>query len=220
MRKFFIIIFIIVSLGELLSLSVGPNSLHQVFKPLIMISLGVYYLVSARKPYRSLVVFAAILFSLLGDTFLLFAGELYFMLGLGSFLLAHIFYIFSYQRHQWNDKSPLMGLRRIRFSFPIVLAGTGLLVVLYPHLGELMIPVVVYALVLVIMVLNALFRYGRTPRSSFWLVFVGALLFMLSDSLLSINKFMMPVPWAAIGIMASYISAQYLILEGLLRHVD
>jgi uncharacterized membrane protein YhhN len=220
MRKVFIILFIIVSLGELLSLSVGLDNLHQVFKPLIMISLGFYYLVSTRKSDRSLFVFAAIVFSLMGDIFLLFAGELYFMLGLGSFLLAHIFYIISYQRHQWDEKSPLMGLQRIRLSFPIVLAGTGLLVVLYPHLGELVIPVVVYALVLVIMVLNALFRYGRTTRSSFWLVFVGALLFMLSDSLLSINKFMVPVPWAAIWIMTSYIAAQYLIVEGLLRHVD
>lgn len=111
-----------------------------------------------------------------------------------------------------------MGLRRVRFSFPIVLAGTGLLVVLYPHLGELRIPVVVYALVLVIMVLNALFRYGRTPNSSFWLVFIGAFLFMLSDSLLAINKFKAPIPQGGIWIMTSYISAQYLIVEGIIRH--
>ncbi len=220
MRKVFIILFIIVSLGELLSLSVGLDNLHQVFKPLIMISLCFYYLVSSGNSDRSLVVFAAIFFSLLGDTFLLFSGELHFMLGLGSFLLAHAFYILSYRRHQGAQESKLIGIQKVRFSLPIVLAGTGLIAVLYSHLDELLIPVLIYALILVVMVLNALFRYGRTSESSFWMVFTGALLFMLSDSLLAINKFMEPISNAGILIMSSYIGAQYLIVEGLIKHAN
>ena len=103
-------------------------------------------------------------------------------------------------------------------SFPIVLAGTGLITVLFPTLGPLKIPVLVYSLVLVGMVMTALFRYGRTSPESFWKVFMGAVLFMTSDSLLAINKFYTPLPYAGLLIMLTYISAQYLIVEGIVKH--
>ena len=67
--------------------------------------------------------------------------------------------------------------QKIRFSFPIILAGTGLIVVLYPSLGSLKIPVVTYALVLIVMVLNSVFRYGRTSSVSFGSVFLGSIFF-------------------------------------------
>jgi uncharacterized membrane protein YhhN len=68
------------------------------------------------------------------------------------------------------------------------------------------------------MAMQALFRYGRTNSKSFTLVFAGAISFMLSDSLLAINKFMQPLPLAGLAIMFTYILAQYLIVEGVVRH--
>jgi hypothetical protein len=41
---------------------------------------------------------------------------------------------------------------------------------------------------------------------------------MISDSLLAINKFLQPVAGSAFLIMGSYITAQLLIIEGLIRH--
>ncbi|HMQ00766.1 MAG TPA: lysoplasmalogenase, partial [Cyclobacteriaceae bacterium] len=93
-----------------------------------------------------------------------------------------------------------------------------LVIVLYPHLDKLLWPVIIYATVIVWMTLNALFRYGRTNALSFWLVFFGALFFMLSDSMLAINKFMLPFDYAGFFVMFTYITAQYLIVEGLLQH--
>jgi uncharacterized membrane protein YhhN len=61
------------------------------------------------------------------------------------------------------------------------------------------IPVLIYAAVLTGMVLVALFRFGKTSSSSFALVFGGAILFMISDSLIAINKFLEPLPMAGIG---------------------
>ena len=94
-----------------------------------MITLGIYYLCHAE--FRSTAVWLAIFFSLAGDVLLMFeAGDpKFFMMGLAAFLIAHIFYILSYRQHQ--DKSlekSLKGIQKIRFSFPIVLAGTGLIV--------------------------------------------------------------------------------------------
>jgi uncharacterized membrane protein YhhN len=77
---------------------------------------------------------------------------------------------------------------------------------------------VAYAAVLVTMVIVALFRYGRTTAASFGLVFGGAVLFMISDSLLAMNKFHAPIQQAGLLIMITYCVAQGLIAEGMLKH--
>jgi uncharacterized membrane protein YhhN len=220
-KKIALAIFGVVSITVLVSTIVEASLLHLVCKPLIMITLGWYYMSSTNSETRNTSVLVAIFFSLIGDTLLMFIDrdELFFMLGLAAFLIAHAFYIFSYRQHK-NASHPdeLQGVQRIRLAFPIILAGSGLVFVLYPHLGSLKIPVLLYALTIVIMVLNALFRYGRTQSASFWMVFFGAVLFMISDSLIAINKFVGTVASAHLLIMSTYIVAQVFIIEGLLRH--
>lgn len=221
MKKAILILFALVCLGELAAGWMGWPEVHRVCKPLIMITLGAYYIINAK--HRSPVVLLAIFFSLAGDVLLMFetSHELFFIFGLLAFLTSHVFYIFSYRQHQWvASHDALQGIQKIRASFPIVLAGTGLIIVLYPVLGPLRFPVMVYALVLIVMVLNALFRYGRTEAMSFRMVFFGALLFMLSDSLLAINKFLVPVPNGTSWIMLTYMVAQYWIVLGLVQHEE
>jgi uncharacterized membrane protein YhhN len=221
MKRIALILFFGVSFGEILSGMIGLPELHWICKPLIMATLGLYYFVNAS--HRSTVVWLAIVSSLLGDIALMFERQdpVFFILGLTAFLMAHICYILSYGQHQdESEDNALKGIQKIRFAFPIVLAGTGLIVVLYPTLGDLKIAVVIYALVLIVMVLNAVFRFGRTNRNSFWLVFSGSLLFMASDSLLAINKFLIPIPSPSVWIMSSYILAQFLIIRGLCLHVN
>jgi len=220
MKKVVLILFFVVSLGELLSGIVGSKEMHFILKPLIMISLGVYYWIAISQN-RSVIVVCAIFFSLAGDVALMFdtVNSVFFILGLTEFLISHIFYILSYRQHQSQSVADeLQGIQKMRFAFPIVLAGTGLIVVLYPVLGDLRFPVIIYALVIVTMVLNALFRFGRTSVKSFRMVFAGAISFMISDSLLAINKFMEPINHAGLLILATYILAQFLIIEGLCTH--
>jgi len=80
------------------------------------------------------------------------------------------------------------------------------------------IPVLLYAILLTTMVLVSIFRDGKTTSQSFWLVFIGALLFMISDSLIAINKFINPLPWSGVQIMLTYLTAQALIVHGLIAH--
>ena len=104
MKKIALILFIIVSVGELLSTVAQLQNLHMICKPLIMVSLCVYYLLSAGDN-RSAVVILAIVFSLAGDVSLMFDSldPTYFMVGLVSFLISHIFYIVAYRQHQNDD---------------------------------------------------------------------------------------------------------------------
>ena len=207
--------FFITSLTEILALAFEWHRVHEIAKPLILILLLAYYLVSVSR--RSKLFIIALIFCWAGDVFLLFPS--FFIGGLLSFLIGHVLYILAYRQHQYPDTSEsLMPTQKVRFSFPIVLAGTGLIVILFPSLGELKIPVIIYAIVLMVMVMTSLFRYGRTTSGSFWMVFIGAALFMTSDSLLAINKFYAPFRFSGIFIMFPYIIAQYLIVAGILMH--
>lgn len=221
MKKILLYLFLIAAVGELISTLMSVPFLHEVCKPALMILLGVYYWIAQRSTDKttSSTMILAIIFSWMGDVLLMQTGQQFFMFGLTAFLMAHLFYILAYRQHRRADSSEaLQGLQRIRFAFPIVLAGTGLVTVLYSHLDDLRIPVLVYAGVITTMVLAALFRFGRTGSASFAMVFGGAILFMMSDSLIAINKFLAPLPYAHFWIMLTYISAQLLIVKGLLKH--
>lgn len=213
-----LIFFILIAASELISVSFNMPALQNVAKPFIMITLMVYYIFSVSA--RNIFFMAALACCWVGDVLLMFQqDELFFIGGLVAFLLGHILYVICFRQMRFkNETGGLLNTQKIRFAFPIILAGTGLVTILFPHLGDLKIPVTVYAVVLTIMVLQALLRFGFTSKRSFTLIFVGALFFMISDSLLAINKFMQPLPLASLGIMATYMVAQFLIVEGAVAH--
>lgn len=222
MRTIFLMLFGIASLAEISAHVFNWPDVRLVTKPSLLLLLAAWYITAARQSNQPLstMLLAALTFSWGGDVLLLGAGDLYFMLGLGSFLLAHVFYIFTFRQFRNEDEThALQGLQRIRFALPIVLFGTGLVIILYPNLGGLTVPVLIYSGVLTGMVLNALVRFGRTNVRSFAYVFGGAILFMISDSVLAINKFLETVDGAGIWVMLTYIAAQFFIVKGLLKHV-
>ena len=218
-QTIFILLFLMVSVSDLIAIVISNQQLQFICKPLILLALIGYYLASVET--RSMVFIRALFFSWGGDVLLLFSSraEVFFITGLIAFLISHLLFIRAYRQHRnSNVDRELLGTQKFRYALPIVLASTGLIVILFNSLGPLQIPVMAYALVLCVMVLSALFRYGRTNSQSFWMAFTGALLFMISDSILAINKFLNPVAGAGFIIMLTYISAQYLIVNGLIWH--
>lgn len=217
MKKVSLLVFFVAMIGVLISTIVDIQWLHLVTKPLIMSSLFIHYISESQPENRSRMVMLAIICSLAGDVLLMNAD--YFVPGLSAFLLGHIFYISAYRQYQADETSDaLRGIHRVRLAFPIILAGSGLVVILYPVLGSMRIPVMGYALVITVMAIVALFRYGRTSTASFWMVLGGAVLFMISDSIIAISKFLSPVAFSGFLIMLTYGSAQFLIIRGLLKH--
>lgn len=218
----FKIVFFIIAAAELTSHLTDSPLLHYFSKPLIMIWLSVYFAYYARTGYNRFAFFiqAGFFFSWLGDVFLMFddGTEMFFMLGLSSFLFTHIFYILAFL-NSIKGKKPFLK-KNWYFAIPFAAAGIINVVLLFPVLGMLTGPVAFYGAAIITMVICALNRKGAVSSGSFLMVFSGAVLFLISDSLISTNKFMMEIPMAEFFIMSLYISAQYLIMRGSLSQLE
>ena len=194
------------------------NILMLFTKALIIPTLVLYFMSSLDYSFTSFrkLILAALFFSWGGDVFLQLVNknELFFMLGLISFLIAHIFYIIAFidpmQKETLLRRKPVLAI-------PFLAYGIILIWYLYPNLGEMAFPVFIYATVILFMTMIALNRYGNVNRKSFQLVFIGAILFTFSDSLIAIDKFSNPFEASRFLIMSLYITAQFLIVEGCLR---
>ena len=91
------------------------------------------------------------------------------------------------------------------------------MLLLLPNLGELMLPVFAYAMIISIMLLFALkgFLNWQKPANSY--ILIGAIIFVASDSILALNKFYATLQYSSFLIMLTYLTAQYLIVIGILK---
>ena len=216
----FYFLFAIVHLGAITVSEYG--SVVMISKSLLMPALMIvfYRLTRNRENRHRKLVFAALILSWIGDMVLLFqqSDSTFFLIGLASFLLAHIFYIISFSFSISNEHVALLKRKPWLILF-FFLYASGIFMVVYHQLGSMLIPVIVYMCVILTMGLAALNRYGRVAQRSFIDVFIGACLFILSDSLLAINKFYMPFALASFLIMITYINAQFFIVRGMIEEV-
>lgn len=215
-RSYFSAIFLAIVVLDIGIGTLGYPEYRVFSKPLILISLLLYFLGTGRHlekmSYR--LTGAALVLSLLGDIFLLFDAfsPVYFMVGLASFLLAHLLYGVVFSK-KWNKKpSPVLyGVLLV-----LIVYGTLLFLHLKPHLNSLTYPVLGYVCAILFMAITALWRFQRTHRKSFVWVFGGALCFILSDSILALHLFVGDLPYSTVWIMGTYALAQYLIVSGML----
>ena len=218
-EKSFTIIFLAIVLLELFSSNIKSLlPIHVIAKPLILLSL-IFFFINQGKHLSSktkVITLLALLFSLAGDVLLMFTdiSASFFLSGLVAFLLAHIMYIMVFLDKKNSKKIALI------FITVLLIYAIGIFYLLKDGLGDMLIPVIVYMLVILTMVLTSTMRKDNVSNKSYNLVFLGAVFFVISDSFLAINKFYQPVPLSKIIIMSTYSLAQYLIVLGLLKQPD
>ena len=210
----YLLLFAVSTASLLVAILFEQHTLYLATKPLLMISLLLYFVsASGGYPTWRVYVVIALLFSLAGDVLMM--SDNMFIGGLASFLLAHVCYIATYLKTGAGE-GRLSPLDITKF----VMLGIVMTWLLYPRLDGMLIPVLLYTLVLVTMGLLAHKRRGATSTTSFSLVSTGASLFVISDCLIAVNRFAFEVPAGHILIMSTYIVAQYLIIQGLLKHLS
>lgn len=187
-----------------------------VFKPLLMPLLLIWYFYNTLKSERKTSLIIALIFSFLGDTFLLFVykNELFFLLGLGSFLVAQSSYVFTFNKERIKKKLPTgyIAVISLFFTFYIGLLFYSIL----GNLNEFLIPVIVYATAVGLMGITAAFRLNSVNKSSYLQVFLGAFLFVVSDTFIALDKFLYngELAYASVMIMTLYIIGQFFIIKG------
>lgn len=174
-------------------------------KPLLMPFL---MFLGMRHQLKNKILYLALFFSFLGDVFLMFDKEIFFLLGLGSFLLAQLSYIKLFGLHKNLKIIP---------SLIFAVYSVTYISILKPALPNgMLIPVVLYCISLTLMGISALNRNILTK--GYFAVLIGAILFIISDSIIAYTKFLNPIAFSSFWVMSTYGIAQWLIVKGWLDY--
>ena len=204
-RKILTILVIISAVITIIREYQWPAVVTYVFKPLTMILIIVIALLAKSPPsgrYKYAII-AGLFFSMAGDIFLIFPADL-FIVGLVSFLIAQLIYTYAFRTG-----------RPWRFNFLAILLflvyGAIIFIILLPDLNGMVIPVAAYIVVILTMAWQAWDQWDQLRTRWALLAVLGALLFVISYSILAINKFSDPFLAARVLTLTTYYSAQWLI---------
>lgn len=214
-RNWLVILFWIATVAGCIVSELNLPSFDFFIKPLLMPLLMWWMIIDIGPTQRPVLIMAGLFFSWMGDVFLMFEKDypVCFILGLASFLITHILYTTWFISERRKN-----AIHSGNWKYGILVFGYAIMLVifLYPHLGNLKIPVLIYAVVISAMMFAAI-RFPNIPVVRQILI-SGAIWFVFSDSLLAINKFWEPLPFAATMIRFSYSLAQFLIVAAIIRY--
>ncbi len=190
-------------------------------KPLAMIAIYFFFRTQTgnvqQKKFKNLLLTGFIL-SCAGDIFLMLQpmNPNYFLVGLVAFLAAHICYtagfiVDMFEKRPWNQH-----WAQLAFATLIVVYGAEFFILNRFSFGNLYFPVLIYCMAIAVMGVSAVMRDKYKNPGGYLKVVIGAVFFIISDSLLATNNFIVPFPFSGPMILGTYFVAQYLIATGCL----
>lgn len=186
MKYAMLVIFVVTTALHLYASLKQNKLLRDKTKPYILLSLLGFYVYSTQD--IKLTVVLALIFSWIGDMFLIPKGVKWFTIGGISFMISHIFFILSY--------SSSIIFQNIRIVYIIILAIFFITAVsiifknLKPHLPKaLFYPMYLYLLINGTMNCFAIFRFISNVELASIITVIGAILFFISDSALFFVRF-------------------------------
>ncbi|MBK8254463.1 MAG: lysoplasmalogenase [Polyangiaceae bacterium] len=171
-------------------------ALRLVGKPIPVLALTSFAALQ-KKPYARWIA-GGLFLGAVGDVFLEISKNL-FVAGLVAFLLGHIAYVIAFFLDEKRLKPALL--------IPPLALGGLVIWQLWPGLGALKVPVVVYMFVICAMAWRAAARLSMTRGDTVWAL-AGAVLFLISDSTLGFHRFGGSFPGARAVILVTYWAAQ------------
>jgi len=212
--KITLFLFVLASILDIIGIIFSIQILVYIFKPLIILSLLFLYVFSLPKRLKWYVMALELCF--FGDVFLMFSGELFFIAGLASFLIAHVLFI----KIVISRIKEFNFLKVLSSAIPFLAVFSLLIFILKESLHEMLWPVIIYGLTIATFGIVSLISYLETKSNkSIWML-IGASLFMVSDSLLAINKFYNPAHVLEVIVMATYVLAQYFIFRSMILETE
>ncbi|MET6998965.1 lysoplasmalogenase [Chitinophaga defluvii] len=222
LKSIWLVLYFITLLADLIFVGFDMGAIRFTSKPLLMVLLALYFMSNTghvRAIYRYLLL-AALAFSFGGDVLLMFDGRgmTFFIAGLGSFLLAHMMYILFFLKIRYtNDPRPDCHYFAAFITEAIVIA---FIFFMLPYLGDMTIPVIIYAIGISFTLLCALHAFRLQQQTAGWYCILGAILFIISDSLIAVGKFYQPIPLGGVLVMLTYGLAQAGLVYGSTRYLN
>lgn len=183
----------------------GSKNQVYILKPLSTVLVIAVALLSlplpTAQPQFTLWIAVGLVLSLGGDVALIFESNRAFLIGLVLFLLAHIVYSIGFTIPN--------GFHPADIATGVVLLLLAAVIVLYlrPGLGKMQGPVILYTLIICFMVNRAISAFSGSgfTMTQAWMLSVGAILFMLSDIVLAVNRFRRPMQRHRLSLFAYYL---------------
>lgn len=183
--------------------------LKYLFTPSLTLLLVIMMIISisinGTDRYRMMILFS-LLMALVADTLLMIEEVSFLKNGMIYFILGHIFYVIAFSSN--------LSFRPWNLLLVIILAAANFFYirVLINKAGKMIIPVLIYVFVLDAMVYYAVILLNQGISASAVLAASGAVLFMISDFVLSVNAFVKPIPNSTVYTWLLYAPAQFLIV--------
>jgi len=196
--------------------AIENKTLRYITKPLLMPLIIFYYIFSVNLNTLNWFLIIALIFGMLGDISLMIGREgKWFMIGLGSFLVGHIFYIITYLL---LSASSLLQFPPIGWFLLLPLVGLTLFFFLRikGNMGELQIPTMIYLVVIFLMSFFAMLLLSVFSPLAFIFVYIGPILFIISDGLIAVDKFDTKISKEGVYVMITYVLAQLFITQGII----
>ena len=205
------------ALVNLIARAMGNAPVAAMVKPALLPLIALTSVAAAgsmgSRAIRLLVI--AQLLGCAGDIFLIGNGTLPLACGLGCFLAGHIFYFLLFGSISWK------GLRVVQWLFILGIKAVAVaaLLVAIGVKGAFLVPFAVYGMALMFLISSGMAGILRSVGSPgiWWPVFLGALLFTLSDSLIAVQMFHGAGVLLEFLVMLTYLTAQCLLAWGAVK---
>ncbi len=190
-----LILSVCVAIVDWIAVAGQKRTMEIIAKPATLLVLCIWFASypAAMDSTIGVLFLIGLVFSLLGDIFLLYADQ-HFLKGLIAFLLAHLLYVVAF-----NFNGPILTLPALIIAVPIAIVALLILRRLIASLKEtghesMIVPVCIYSLVLSL----TLWSTSTTLLRDDWsllagmLAAVGGILFFTSDAAIAWNRFIGP----------------------------
>lgn len=145
--------------------------------------------------------------------------EILFVVGLAAFLIAHLGYAYAFIKNVMDSNEKFNLGKSVAMAIPFVLVTGSFFYYMKDGLpDELFAPVLAYTVVISLMGITSAWRKGHVQSKTYNWILIGAILFILSDMVIAINKFVVDFDYDAILNMILYLTGQFMIAVGAVYH--
>lgn len=215
---FSVLFFLMIIIDSYVKINFGGHAFRYATKLSISILLLFFFIqnhseVSRMKFYYMILALGCFL---LGDFFFIDESNmLFFSLGMGSFILGKLFYILNF-----SHSSDFRLVKLIPLLLICIVYGFGVMHFILPNLNEFYVPVVLYFFIALMVLIFAFLRQWYVDKKSFFIVFSGVVISLISDTLIAIDTFAIrDFIYENIATMLFYGLSQYLIVFGVTEAV-